>query len=256
MPQHAYDLRITDYWAPKVTDALHAMFPPALLGQAVTAAGGVVAKSEDPDQLRLIREAARAALLAGVKDSGELEAVLRGVFYDAYAAGAHGATQQVGGAAVSLAGVGDVDWSAWQPGDQYGAALASNGGLARLLDKAGVTVKGIQGSLLDQLGNAIGDGVAAGDSVSTVSRSVSGIVGAGWRATMIAHTETARAITAGTLDSYAANGVGQWTWVLSEDPCEDCEDLASGGPYALTDDAPPAHPYCRCAASPVVESVG
>lgn len=257
VPQHAFDLKITDHYAPLVTEALRVLFPAGLLERAIDAARAVVAKSADPDTVGLLRNAAKAALAAGGGGSRlDLESVLRSVFADAYGSGAYAAARQVGGAAVTLQGISGVDWSAWKPGDPLAADLAANGGLARLLDGVGASVNGISGSLLDQLGNQIAAGVAAGDSVATVGRSLSGIIGDPSRAEMIAHTETARAVTAATMDTYSANGVGQWDWVLSDDACPECEEQESRNPHEVSDPVQvPLHPRCRCAASPVASSV-
>jgi 8-oxo-dGTP pyrophosphatase MutT (NUDIX family) len=259
VPQHEFDLKITDHYAPLIIDAMRAAFPDSLLRTAISAGGS---KSETvtkavggpPD---VVAEAARAALASGA-NGAELEKVLRQVYADAYGAGGYAAAQQVGGAAVSLHGVSGVDWSAWVPGDPAAAALTANGGLAALLDDAGITMDGIVGSKLDQVANEISAGLGRGDSIDTIAGQLSPIVGDGSRAVMIAHTETARAMTQASLDTYGVNGVGAWDWVISEDACQECTDMAGGNPYDLASggDEPPLHPYCRCAVSPVADSVG
>jgi SPP1 gp7 family putative phage head morphogenesis protein len=227
----------------------------SLLEAAVERAASVVAKAAADPAEQILRDAARAAL--GNPDMGSLEQVLRQVFADAYGAGGHAATQQLPNtiSVSSLEGVSAVDWSTWKPGDPAAAGLLSNGGLQSLLNAAGVTVKGIGESLVGELGNAIAAGVAAGESTDRVARGLVGIVGSRSRAEMIAHTETARAVTAATLNTYAVNGVQQWSWVLSSGACPACEKQASLGPFTVKDEAPPLHPRCRCAASPVVESI-
>jgi len=257
VPQHEFDLAITDHYAPAVTEALRSAFPTSLLEQAVTAAQSAVIKSADPAPDAALRNAAKAILATGAQGS-DLEDVLRSLLTDSYAAGAHAAGLQLGsGSTSTLAGVNAIDWSSWVPGNASAGALMSNGGFATLLDNVGASVKGITGSLLDQLGNTIGSGVAAGDSVSTIGRSLSGIIGSPSRAEMIAHTETARAVTQGTLNTYALNGVNEWDWILSDGACAFCEAAAAAGPYSSLDAAtqPPGHPRCRCSASPHVSSI-
>jgi hypothetical protein len=67
------------------------------------------------------------------------------------------------------------------------------------------------------------------------------------RAFMIADTETARAMTSASIDTYQENGVEQVD-LLTFEPCDECEELEDANPYDL-DDAPdvPIHPSCRCA---------
>ena len=209
------------------------------------------------EETQFMRDTARAALEANPGSQADLEETLRGIMVDAYGSGAYAAGQQLPGAATAtLAGVSATDWAAWTPGDPAAAALMMNGGLSNLLDDASIRIKGITGSLLDQLGNRIGDGLASGDSVDSLARNVSDIVSDPGRAEMIAHTEMARAATLATLDTYAVNGVGQWDWVVSDDPCPECADQEADNPHQLDDkDQPPLHPRCRCAVSPVVESI-
>lgn len=257
VPQHRFDLAVVDHYTPLITAALRRMFPEATIRAAVEqVAGTVVAKStpapSDPAEQGLLRSAARAALTAGSAD--ELDQLLRGMFADAYAAGGHAATTQLGSLAVSsLAGVADMDWGSWVPGDPAAAALLANGGLARLLDAAGVTIRGVTDTTLEQLSDVIGDGLAAGSSVDQVTGDVMDVIDDPARAERIAQTETARAMTVATMDTYGANGIAEWQWVLSGGACPECEEQAERGPQPVgsAEAQPPLHPYCRCAVSPV-----
>lgn len=253
VPQHRFDLQIVDHYTPLISTDLQGMFPESALRAAVEQTAGQVRKSApDPTQQGMLRSAARAALTAST--AAELEQTLRAMFADAYAAGGHAAGVQLGELAVSsLSGVSGMDWGAWQPGDPVAAALMDNGGLARLLQQAGVTIRGITGTVLDQLADTIGDGLAAGRSVEQVTRDVTAIVGDPVRAERIAHTETARAMTTATMDTYTVNGIARWQWVLSDGACPECEEQADLGPQPVdsTEPQPPLHPYCRCAVTPV-----
>lgn len=89
------------------------------------------------------------------------------------------------------------------------------------------------------------------------------------RAEMVARTETARAVTAGTEEVYQQSGIETKVWLSAGDSCEFCIamdgkqvgvgtpfvakggtiDGASGGTMAVDYDdmdGPPAHPNCRC----------
>ena len=85
------------------------------------------------------------------------------------------------------------------------------------------------------------------------------------RATTIAITEIARANSQAALTTYqGARSIGikvkkEWIVAPDEKVCDDCAENADAGPIDLDadfpsgDDAPPGHPDCRCALSPVVE---
>jgi SPP1 gp7 family putative phage head morphogenesis protein len=75
------------------------------------------------------------------------------------------------------------------------------------------------------------------------------------RAMLIARTETIRASNQGTLAGFKASGVVPqkiWTTAEDDDVSEDCEANGDQGPIGIDeafdsgDDAPPAHPNCRC----------
>lgn len=82
------------------------------------------------------------------------------------------------------------------------------------------------------------------------------------RAQLIAATEITSANSQGALAGYqeaAAAGVNvQKSWLVLEDGCDICQENADAGPIDLDetfpsgDDAPGAHPNCRCVLVPVV----
>jgi hypothetical protein len=84
------------------------------------------------------------------------------------------------------------------------------------------------------------------------------------RASLIARTEVARANSTAALEGYigARDQTGLMVkkeWLLGPNPCPICEENADEGAIDLEDefpsgdDAPPAHPECECALSPVVD---
>lgn len=84
------------------------------------------------------------------------------------------------------------------------------------------------------------------------------------RAALIANTEVRRANSYAALEGYkagadAAGLVVQKEWMITGGACVICEENADQGPIDLEeefesgDDAPPAHPNCRCAIAPVVQ---
>ncbi len=190
----------------------------------------------------------------------DVRTALQQAYGDSYVTGLLIAAQLTGNGLTGLLGELAVpstaaDWAAfwdtWTPGNAQAAALLADGGLADLLDQVDVRIKGITGTLLDGLGNALADGVAGGLGVDEITGNLMDYVTDPGRAEMIARTETARAVNAATLDGYAEAGVGQVDWLDSPGACLVCEDLAANGPYR-TSEVPdlPAHPDCRCSLSP------
>ena len=76
-----------------------------------------------------------------------------------------------------------------------------------------------------------------------------------YRAEMIARTETANAVSAGTLGGYDESGVEMVRFEASADACEICSFL-DGNKYTIreADGMIPAHPNCRCTWVPVIGS--
>jgi SPP1 gp7 family putative phage head morphogenesis protein len=73
------------------------------------------------------------------------------------------------------------------------------------------------------------------------------------RAEMIVNTEVANALQQGELDTYVDQGIEKKRWVASDDDLVDpiCQELdgevaSVDDEFSSGDDAPPAHPNCRC----------
>ena len=186
-------------------------------------------------------------------------AALQAIYGEAYLAGSYVAAQTIGHGAAVLQGLEDaessINWSSWTPGWAEAADLVSDGGLQSLLDSAGLTIQGITDSIFTRLGNALADGLASGAPVDNISDSMNSIIMDPDRAQVIATTETARAMSQATLNTYDQNGIDQWEWLTEDDPCPDCEDNADNGPYDVGDGGAPTvpeHPNCRCVVIPVV----
>ena len=198
-----------------------------------------------------------AAWLVARGIAGTLTAALVDVLTDAYIEGYligdRSATAVVRGTA--------VDWSGWEPGDSAAARLAlgdnaDGAGLARLLDEAGVTLSSIASTRINELGKVLADALEAGDSADTLARALRTVLDDPQWADLVAVTEINRAVSAATLATYAAMGVGAKSWMTAADDrvCPQyCEPNGADGAIPLTalfdsgDAAPPAHPRCRCA---------
>ena len=77
-----------------------------------------------------------------------------------------------------------------------------------------------------------------------------------YRAEMIARTETARAVSAGTLEGYKEAGVEKIKFEAAGDPCEVCLGY-DGNTYSRAegDGLIPVHQNCRCTWVPIIESI-
>lgn len=246
-PQLRYDLKITDAYQPVVLAALK-----SLIDSADTS---TVKKAIDEDAL--------AGLIGQNLSTSELEQAVRNIIADGYMAGVAAGVEQIGPGAVSVSGaigeaVAATDWSVWIPGSPGAAAQAADGALADLLAKSDVTIKGITDSVLEQVGNALADGLSSGASSFDTADVLAGLdESLAGRAEMIAHTEGARAMTAASFEVYGLNGVTEWDLVTSAGACPICLQVEAANPHPQSDmsSAPPVHPRCRCSSSPVVESI-
>jgi SPP1 gp7 family putative phage head morphogenesis protein len=255
-PQHQYDLVITDYYSPAIATALENMVDAVPLASIIDSVSGLLVKSAETDALA---QAVRAKLSGTQLSTDALEQIIRQVIVDGYLAGGHAGMLQVGAHAVTLSGAMgaaevNTDWGSWVPGNTAAALKDADGGLRALLDGSNITVKGIAQTTLDQIGNKIASGLAAGDPSDKIGRDIRSDVGAKFRADMIAHTETARAVTSATFDVYQANDIEEWDLLDSSDTNDECADIAAAGPYPAGDmtNAPPIHPMCRCSSAPHV----
>ncbi|MGO9773372.1 MAG: phage minor head protein, partial [Roseiarcus sp.] len=174
----------------------------------------------------------------------DLESVLAGVAAD---------SAELGYAQV---GVGDV-------GDDLFEQL-NEAALAWAKQHAAELVSQISDTTRDDVRSAIADGIASNLSTAEIADAIADLGAfSDARALLIAETEIATANSQGALAGYkqaSADGVEvmkEWL-VAADDVCDDCQDNADAGPIDLDedfpsgDDAPPGHPHCRCALSPVV----
>lgn len=257
-PQLAYDLRITDHYQPAVRDALRAAARRVDVAGIVNAANTTLVKAATDDALL---EQVMAELPTNLP-LDELDAAVRRILADEYLAGVHASMQQIGVHAFTVPGTTGqtavhVDWSSWEPGNDTAADFAADGGLAKLLDSADVTVNGISGTVLDQIGDGIADGIRNGYGSDRIADDLVDLVGSDWRAELIAHTETARAITAASMGVYEANGIAEFDVITSAGACPVCVAAEAANPHTLGDSSAqtPIHPRCRCSTAPRADSI-
>jgi SPP1 gp7 family putative phage head morphogenesis protein len=129
----------------------------------------------------------------------------------------------------------------------------------------------ITDSTRDFLRAAVSDAITGGWSNDQLAAAIGQSYGFSKdRAMMIARTETSMASNKGAVIGYKASGLvalKQWLTAEDDDVEEECLENAAAGPggdgvipldddYPSGDDAPPAHPNCRCVIAPVVTLPG
>lgn len=124
-------------------------------------------------------------------------------------------------------------------------AATSAGDLIRALDEQ--TLELLREAVAQAIEEKLGvDGLARLIRKTVMDMSVD-------RAKMIATTEMNNAISTATLEKLANMNVQYKRWIAVDDPCDICSENEADGAipvdetFSSGDDAPPAHPNCRCA---------
>lgn len=133
---------------------------------------------------------------------------------------------------------------------EAGVEAITNGPLmSQVLDNAGITIAGIEGTARDHLTTMLAEGINNGDAAGTIANTIQEAFGAmsDRQALMIAETEANRAYCAAYADSSFAAGVTELNWVAYDSACPVCLDNESNSPYSLGElPDMPAHPACMC----------
>jgi SPP1 gp7 family putative phage head morphogenesis protein len=247
-PGWQMDLRSARLHAEELRSAMTGAVQTPALAEAWTSAR----KAADP----AAAHDANAWLAAqGITFVPGLRRALGETYTDGYLIGHLAALAEVSG--------GPIDWGTWEPGDVE-AALAVLGesgagsGLAAMLDQADITIQSIAANRMSELAQVLADGLLNGDNATTIARAVAELLDDPVWAELVALTETTRAVTRASLDTYARNGVEAVEWLTAEDQrvCQLCAGNEDDGPVLLGqsfgsgDPGPPAHPSCRCALAP------
>jgi len=161
----------------------------------------------------------------------------------------------------------NADWSKWKPGNRAAAKLVSpTGSFKRLLDRSEATIKEVNATTLNRIGTLLGESLTTGQSYDSLARKLlrdditASVIKDASRAQTIAVTEMSRALNTSTLNNYETFGVEMVEWLaIDTGVCEICPANEAQGPIKLGqvfdsgDEAPPAHPNCRCTVLPVVD---
>lgn len=226
-------------------------------------------KKDADDALEANKKLAQLAISQHViADPEELKAVLTDLYGDSFLVGTRTGEALMGDAAFITSGIAELVagysadfWENWTPGDPTAALQLADGGMRALLDQAGITIKGIDTTIQDRMGDAIAQAMTTGMGDAGAREAIVQLLGeagapqegtaAATRAAIISVTETTRGANTASIDQYQAAGATGWNWDDYAGACDECEDEAAANPHSFDDDTPPLHPWCRCLAMPV-----
>lgn len=251
---HKADGRIAANNAPKIRGALRQSVDAEELWRGYQETHPIATEHPALDRTR-----ARAWAMLHIKfDNESLFQVLKKVWADGFVLGQASANEAIGKAKLAKkAPSGDINWDAWKPGNASASLLLKpTGAFQLILDGAGITIKGLNKSSINDIGTALADSVSLGYSSKKASKLISSVISDPARALSIAITEQSRAINLATKERYTDAGLEEMEWITS-DPCPICiqnggQKVRIGQAFNSGDEEPPAHPNCRCALLPVI----
>lgn len=210
----------------------------------------------DPVVLEFLRRARQAITAA-------LRAVLGRLWPEAWVLGTLAAEAAVAGV--------EADWRGWTPGDHGAAEAIAGAELRRLLDEAGIRVKSIAETRLEELA-AVLEQTLASDvtsisaegplpprlSVGDLTRQLEAVLDNPANAELVAWTEISRAQSLAAEKVYAENGIAEVDLSTAHDSrvCPVCQAVADKNPHPLGTVVLPLHPRERCALIPVLPAIG
>jgi len=153
----------------------------------------------------------------------------------------------------------NVDWSAWEPGDDDSQRIASAPGwLAEGLRNQGISFPGAEVVDLDAVAGIIAQGLGEGSAEATVTRNIVNELGLlKPLANSLAHFGMALAMSQRALGDYRnVQGVKvQWDSAGCCDKCDknDGKIVEAGKPFPTGHQFPPACDYCICCIMPAFD---
>lgn len=127
------------------------------------------------------------------------------------------------------------------------------GALNAALAQLDIDLRGVGNTSVEQIGDQLAASVDAGEPTAVAAERIEPILHDRERAEMIARTEIARAMEASVLAYGREVGGMDKEWLDAPGACPICQANAAEGTvpihraFASGDEAPPAHPRCRCA---------
>jgi len=243
-------------YAPQIREALAASIDTGRLAEAWAALHPkAVSKALDPALSAFLARASQAVQRA-------LRTVLARLWTEAWVLGTRSARKIAGDLA-------DVDWGGWTPGDYAAAEQIAGPGLRQLLDEAGIKIKSISDSRLEELSAVLEETLRSEEitreatgplppflSVQDLAQRLKAVLDNPDRAELVAQAEIARAQATAARQVYAETGRTEVEVSTAEDAkvCPVCEAARDLGAHPLgSPPLVPLHPRCRCAELPVLE---
>lgn len=208
------------------------------------------------------RAKARAWVIVNAQiDEEALSTILERVWAEAYLLGDAAATEWIERAKEAQKALDPkvlIDWENWKPGNDLinSLLLRKPRGFRLLLQQAGIIIRDLKRTTLDDIGTALADSIELGLDAVRASRLIAQHVASPSRALTIAITEQNRAISAATVERYKEAEINLVEWEVS-DPCPKCAQNANvirpiGQAFPSNNTQPPAHPHCRCVLLPLI----
>ncbi|MGW2920413.1 phage portal protein [Streptomyces angustmyceticus] len=271
-PGWQVDLKAVAHWKPRIRKAMRDAADTRRIAEQWIAARAITVKADEADTSGVQRAGGDEAAIRPGDDAASWLAdhgvdltvalgIIRQLHAEGYVIGERSAS-------AVLAGHSTVDWAAWKPGDPDAAKLVvrpdGSNGLMALLEQDGVSIRSIAANRVDKLAGALSGALERGDSADTLARDLRDILEDPAWAERVAVTEISRAVSAASLATYQANGVGAKSWLSAVDErvCEVCLRNEGVGAIPLTAafpngaQYPPGHPSCRCTVYPETGSTG
>ena len=199
---------------------------------------------------------ARTAIVSALRD------VLTWLWTEAWVLGNRAALAAVDGLS--------PDWGSWTPGDYAAAEAIAGPGLRQLLAEAGIRIRSIAESRLEELSAVLEETLRSDAilrtpgteplppflSVQDLAKRLEAVLDNPANAELVAQAEIARAQATAARQVYLETGRSEVEVSTAEDDkvCPVCEAAEKLGPHPIG--APPMvplHPRCRCAELPVLE---
>jgi hypothetical protein len=239
-------------YAPKISAALAASINTDKLAETWLALNPGLSKGIPP------------VVTAGITDaiSRALQGVLGDLWPEGWVLGQKSAE-------AASAGVADVNWGTWTPGDPAAAREIAGPGLRRLLGEQGIRIKSIAQNRLEELSQILEDTLSSNAvhrepgteplppflSVQDLASRLKGVLDNPDRAELVAQAEIARAQATAARTVYAETGRTEVEISTAEDDkvCPVCDAAEKLGAHPLgRPPLVPLHPRCRCAELPVI----
>lgn len=208
-------------------------------------AHGIADAAVDGADWAPIADVSKTQLIAVAKDGASRALLALGITDE-------GITEQVFDEAVA--------WATARAAELVGKSWDDDGNLVDNPDADMAITDSLREEIRGEVADALSEGLPAAELADNIE-DIGGF--SAERAEMIARTEIIRSNGQGQLSAMRGSGVvDKKAWSTSEDgdTCDDCTDNADADAIDLDDDfpsgddAPPAHPNCRCVLTSVIES--